>query len=246
MIPLLGCDGRPLRDFPSTRLALRDPPGLLCIGGDLSPERLLAAYRRGIFPWYSPGEPVLWWSPPERGVFELAHFRSNPRLRRWLRHCDWQVRADLDFAELMRDCGRERDDGGRGWITAEMVAAYTRLHALGQAHSIEVLDAEGIRIGGLYGVTVGAAFYAESMYSRRSNASKVALYALADWLRRHEIPCFDAQLPNPHLLSLGMSVWPRTRFELQLATLVDRRPGWPSGAWTEAFGVTPAAALAAV
>lgn len=243
MIPLQGCDGRPLVDFPPTRLALADPPGLLCIGGELSPERLLAAYRRGIFPWYSQGEPVLWWSPPERGVFELARFAPGRRMQRWLRHCDWQLRADVDFVEVMRDCGRDRDDGGRGWIFEEMVEAYARLHARGHAHCVEVHDANGTRIGGVYGVSVGSAFFAESMYSRRSNASKVALYALADWLRRHGIPCFDAQLPNPHLLSLGMSVWPRRRYEAELAALVARDPGWPVGRWTDAFGTWPAARL---
>ncbi len=246
MIPLVACDGRPLRDFPPTRQALRDPPGLLCVGGDLSPARLLAAYRRGIFPWYAQGEPVLWWSPPERAVFELDRFAPSRRLRRWLKHCDWRLRADLDFVEVMRECGRARDDGGRGWIFADMLDAYARLHALGHAHSIEVYDAQGLRIGGVYGVAVGAAFFAESMYSRRSNASKVALYALADWLRRHNIPIFDAQLPNPHLHSLGMSVWPRDRFEAQLADLVDRRPDWPAGGWTDAFGEPAAAALAEV
>lgn len=244
MRPLVGCDGRPLRDFPPTRLALADPPGLLCLGGDLGPERLLAGYRRGIFPWFSEGEPVLWWSPPERGVFDLSRFGPSPRMRRWLRRCDWTVQADRDFPEVMRECGRERDDGGRGWIFEGMVAAYARLHALGYAHSLEVHDAAGQRIGGVYGVSLGSAFFAESMYSRRSNASKVALYALADWLRRHDIPCFDAQLPNPHLLSLGMSVWPRAAFEAVLATLVDRPAGWPAGTWNSAFGTLRADALA--
>lgn len=244
MIPLRGCDGRPLSDFPPTRMALRSPPGLLCVGGDLSPARLLAAYRRGIFPWFSKGEPVLWWSPPERGVFDLAQFGPSPRMRRWLRGCEWHVRADLDFGEVMRECGRERDDGGRGWIFDEMVVAYTRLHALGHAHSIEVFDADGARIGGVYGVSIGSAFFAESMYSRRSNASKVALYALAHWLRGHGIPIFDAQMPNPHLQSLGVSTWSRDAFEALCAVLVDRPAGWPAGPWTAAFGVIPAAALA--
>lgn len=240
---LVSCDGRPLRDFPPTRLALADPPGLLCLGGDLGPERLLAGYRRGIFPWFSAGEPILWWSPPERGVFDLARFTPNARLRRWLRHCDWTVVADVDFTEVMRECGRERDDGGRGWIFEDMVTAYRRLHALGHAHSLEVRDAAGERIGGVYGVAVGSAFFAESMYSRRSNASKVALYALAQWLRSHGVPIFDAQLPNAHLLSLGMSVWPRARFEAVSAELVDRPAGWPAGSWTAAFGVRAAATL---
>ncbi len=246
MTPLRACDGRLLRDFPPTWQALRDPPGLLCIGGDLSAERLLAGYRRGIFPWYAQGEPVLWWSPPERAVFELDTFAPSRRLRRWLRHCDWTLRADLDFVEVMRECGRDRDDGGRGWIFADMLVAYARLHALGHAHSIEVLDASGTRIGGVYAVTLGAACFAESMFSRRSNASKVALYALAAWLRRHDIPIFDAQLPNPHLHALGMSVWSRSRFEQQLASLVERCPDWPGAAWSSAFGTLRAAELAEV
>lgn len=244
MKPLVSCEGRPLRDFPPTRLALADPPGLLCLGGDLSPERLLAAYRRGIFPWFSQGEPVLWWSPPERGVFDLARFAPSPRMRRWLKRCDWTVHADLDFVEVMRECGRERDDGGRGWIFEGMVEAYARLHVRGHAHSVEVRDAAGLVIGGVYGVSLGSAFYAESMYSRRSNASKVALYALAQWLRQHGIPCFDAQLPNPHLLSLGMSIWSRSDYEAVLATLVDRPAGWSGGSWTATFGTRTAAALA--
>jgi leucyl/phenylalanyl-tRNA---protein transferase len=199
------------------RSALVEPNGLLAWGGDLHPTRLLNAYRHGIFPWYSSGEPILWWSPDPRAAFETATFRLHRRFRRSLRDSAWQVRADSDFAAVVAACARSPRRGQRGtWITAEMQAAYCELHRLGHAHSVEVH--EGARlVGGLYGVATGSVFCGESMFSVESGASKVALGALCRWLHAAGIELLDAQVENPHLETLGAILIDREAYLRRLA-----------------------------
>lgn len=218
--------------FPPVERALRDPDGLLAAGGDLSPERLLAAYARGIFPWFSAGEPILWWSPDPRMVFDTGAMHLPRRLRRWLRGCGWTIAADTAFAEVMQACAAPRDGQGGTWIVPAMHAAYARLHAHGHAHSIEVRDGDAL-VGGLYGVAVGRMFFGESMFSRSSGGSKVALLALARVLHGWGWPLLDAQVRSAHLATLGARTMPREKFVAvvrELATL----PGRP-GAWTASF-----------
>lgn len=214
--------------FPPSTLALTQPNGLLCGGGDLQPARLLAAYRRGIFPWFSPGEPILWWTPDPRCVLPLDQARPSTRMRRWLRRCDWRLSADQVFAEVMAECAKPRN-GQRGtWITPGMQLAYERLHQLGHAHSVEVRDPSGTLIGGIYGLSIGRMFFGESMFSRVSQASKVAVFALCQVLRDCGFECLDGQVENAHLLSLGFSCMPRSDFERLLANAVSGPGLWPA------------------
>lgn len=209
--------------FPDPAQALADPPGLLAGGGDLSVERLLAAYRRGIFPWYLPGQPVLWWSPDPREVLFPAEFHVSRSLRRVIRRGEFLVTEDQDFAAVILACasGRNGDadegaDSGPGtWITAGMRAAYTALAALGHAHSIEVWR-DGELAGGLYGVRTGRVFSGESMFSRRNDASKVALTHLVSRCGSRGIELIDCQLPSAHLRSLGSRAIPRREFLARL------------------------------
>jgi leucyl/phenylalanyl-tRNA--protein transferase len=227
--------------FPDPERALREPDGLLAVGGDLSPARLLDAYAHGIFPWYSDGQPILWWSPDPRMVFRTDGVHLSRRFRRSLRALPWTVHADTAFDAVIAACAAPRPGQDGTWITAEMQAAYRRLHYLGHAHSIEVRDGPDL-VGGLYGVAVGRMFFAESMFSARSGGSKLALAALAAHLHALGWPLFDAQVENRHLRSLGAESWPRPRFLSEVARLVAL-PG-ATGPWTQAFGNVPAAALA--
>jgi leucyl/phenylalanyl-tRNA--protein transferase len=203
--------GDPPEAFPPVERALEDPPGLLAAGGDLAPARLLAAYRRGIFPWYSPGQPVLWWSPDPREVLPLSALHVSRSLARTLRRAQFSLAVDTDFAGVIDACAAPRARSPGTWITPEMRAAYLRLHALGTAHSIEVRRGTQL-VGGVYGVAIGRAFSGESMFSRVSDASKVALVALADWCRAHGHELIDCQLPSAHLRSLGSRPMPRSEF----------------------------------
>ncbi|MDQ2701807.1 MAG: leucyl/phenylalanyl-tRNA--protein transferase [Pseudomonadota bacterium] len=231
-----------LGGFPDPEKALREPDGLLAVGGDLSPARLLDAYAHGIFPWYSEGQPILWWSPDPRMVFRTDGVHLSRRFRRTLRSLPWVVRADTGFAAVIAACADTPRQGQDGtWITEAMQAAYIELHRLGHAHSIEVFDGATL-VGGLYGVAVGRMFFAESMFSARSGGSKLALAALARYLQGRGWSLFDAQLENRHLLSLGAETWPRTRFLAEVGRLVAL-PGTP-GPWTGSFGTLSAAALA--
>ena len=235
--------------FPPAEAALRQPDGLLAVGGDLSPPRLLNAYRHGIFPWYSEGQPVLWWTPDPRMVFRTDGIGLSSRFRRELRRSAWQVRADNAFAEVIAACASTPRPGQDGtWITGDMQAAYLELHRLGHAHSVEVFDigpsGENRLVGGIYGVAIGRMFFGESMYSGESGGSKVALAALALRLREWGWPLIDAQVENPHLSSLGAESWPRSRFLAQVELLAGA-PEAP-GDWTGRFGVIQAAALAQV
>lgn len=239
-LPLLQED--PLALFPDPAAALRDPDGLLAMGGDLSPERLLNAYRHGIFPWFSEGQPILWWCPDPRTVFRTDQVRLSSRFLRQLRRSQWTVRADTVFDRVIDACAQIPRNGQRGtWITADMRDAYCRLHRLGHAHSVEVFDGE-ILAGGIYGVAVGRMFFGESMFSVQAGGSKVALAALAHRLDAWGWPLLDAQVENDHLTSLGAMSWPRARFLASIAPLVAH-PGL-KGPWTERFGEWPARALA--
>lgn len=232
----------PNAPFPDPRTALREPDGLLAMGGDLAPQRLLNAYRHGIFPWFSEGQPPLWWSPDPRMVFDTDGVRLSSRFRRQLRGSPWRVRADTRFEAVIDACAQATRPGQRGtWITDAMREAYVDLHRLGHAHSIEVLDGDTL-VGGLYGVAIGRMFFAESMVSVVSGGSKIALVALARQLREWGWPLIDAQVENHHLISLGARSMPRDAF---LAAL-ERQVGLdaPTGAWTQSFGVQPAAGCA--
>jgi len=228
-------------EFPPVENALREPDGLLAGGGDLSPERLLAAYRRGIFPWYSRGQPILWWSPDPRTVFMTDRMHVPRRLARWLRSCAWTIRADTAFETVVRACAAPRA-GQRGtWIDLAMRKAYLRLHELGFAHSIEAWDGDAL-VGGIYGVAVGRMFFGESMFSAANNGSKVALLALARLLRGWRYPMLDAQIASPHLFTLGAIELPRDVFCARTAELAGLEG--VAGSWQDAFARLPPADLA--
>lgn len=239
-LPELPAD--PAEPFPNPRTALREPDGLLAMGGDLSPTRLLNAYASGVFPWYSQGQPLLWWSPDPRTVFRTDRVRLSSRFRRGLRNSSWTVHADTAFEQVIDACASIPRPGQPGtWITPAMQQAYLRLHRLGYAHSVEVLDGERL-VGGLYGVAIGRMFFGESMFSAESGGSKVALAGLCHRLHEWDWPLLDAQVRNPHLQSLGADPWPRERFLEALAPLAAAS-GAPGG-WTGRFGTLPATALA--
>ncbi|HEV7491589.1 MAG TPA: leucyl/phenylalanyl-tRNA--protein transferase [Rhodanobacteraceae bacterium] len=221
-----------LEAFPPVESALAEPDGLLAAGGDLSPERLLAAYRRGIFPWYSRGQPILWWSPDPRTVFETDRMHVPRRLARALRTCEWTIRADSAFDVVVRACAAPRAHQRGTWIDAAMRKAYQRLHELGHAHSIEAWDDDTL-VGGIYGVAIGRMFFGESMFSAVENGSKVALLALASTLRRWDFPLLDAQVASPHLFTLGATEIERASFCASVAELC-RREGI-AGSWRDIF-----------
>ncbi len=229
--------------FPPVELALREPDGLLAVGGDLSVPRLLEAYRHGIFPWFSAGQPILWWSPDPRMVFRTdGGVRLSTKFRRALRRSPWVVRADTRFEAVIEACATIPRLGQRGtWIVPAMRRAYGALHAHGHAHSVEVFDGDRL-VGGLYGVSVGAMFFAESMYSGASGGSKVALAALAHRLQAWGWPLIDAQVENDHLVRMGAGSLPRDAFQRIVATQVAC-PAEP-GPWTARFGELDAATLA--
>jgi leucyl/phenylalanyl-tRNA--protein transferase len=226
-LPLLSTD--PNAPFPDPRTALRDPDGLLAFGGDLSPERLLNAYRHGIFPWSCEDQPILWWSPDPRMVFRSDGVHLSRRFRRLVRALGWTVRADTAFDSVVMNCANSLRGGHSGtWITPEMRRAYRELHRLGHAHAIEVWDG-ALLVGGLYGVAIGQMFFAESMFSALSGGSKVALAALAAILRNWAWPMFDAQVESPHLVRMGAQSMPRDAFLTVVArqtALRARVEGW--------------------
>lgn len=213
----------PPEAFPPLHEALDDPAGLLAGGGDLSPERLIAAYARGIFPWYAPGQPILWWSPDPREVLFPAEFHCSRSLRRTLRSGAFRITQDRAFTEVVAACAQR--PGGRDgtWITAEMKDAYARLHRLGRARSYETWR-EGELVGGLYGVRTGSVFSGESMFSRVADASKAALAGLVEDCPGLGIELIDCQMPSPHLRSLGSRPLPRAQF---VALLRSRAPPAP-------------------
>ena len=223
--------------FPPVESALADPDGLLAFGGDLSPQRFLNAYANGIFPWFSEGEPILWWSPMRRAVFRTDCVRLASKRRRKLRGSGWSVRADTAFAEVVAGCAAPRGDQAGTWITADMQRAYGELHRLGIAHSIEVFDGKRL-IGGLFGLSFGHMFCGDSMYSLESGASSLALAALASRLHGWGWPIIDAQVPNSHTRSLGVETWQRPDYIATVQRL--RELPWQPGSWTRRFGETAA------
>ncbi|MDA1107660.1 MAG: leucyl/phenylalanyl-tRNA--protein transferase [Proteobacteria bacterium] len=254
--------------FPDVELALRDPDGLLAVGGDLTPQRLIEAYRNGIFPWYSAGQPVLWWSPDPRTVLLPERFRISRSLRKLLlqtqfdfaprdmkslgrpkgrvallpfgnpkalcpqqaagHELKYRVTFDTCFSEVVQACAAPRKDDAGTWITPEMVAAYSALHHLGHAHSVEVWHGDDM-VGGLYGVALGSMFFAESMFSRRANTSKVALAHLVACLREWNYALVDCQMHTAHLASLGAEDLPRREFIRLLQLWRDIPPA--ANAW---------------
>ena len=219
----------PPETFPEIDGAFDVPDGLLAAGGDLSAERLLYAYRHGIFPWYDEGQPILWWSPDPRCVLRPHEFHVARRLRRSIRRNDVTITFNQSFPEVIAACAEDREGQQGTWITPEMTAAYTRLHDLGWAHSVEVRTS-GRLIGGLYGLAIGRAFFGESMFSRRNDGSKIAMLALCQQLVRHDFDIIDCQVESPHLVSLGASMMPRRRFAALLRRVCksqSRFAGWP-------------------
>ncbi|MHB1354299.1 MAG: leucyl/phenylalanyl-tRNA--protein transferase [Thiobacillus sp.] len=206
--------------FPPVETALIEPNGLLAIGGDLSQERLLDAYRHGIFPWFNPREPIQWWSPDPRMVLPPAEVHVTRSLAKRLRNAGFELRVDSAFIEVMRACGAPREGAWGTWISAPMIAAYGRLFEAGYAHSIETWR-DGRLVGGLYGVAIGRMFYGESMFSREPDASKVALVRLARQLERWGFGLIDCQMETPHLARMGARTIPRAHFTARLAELVN-------------------------
>lgn len=220
----------PPGSFPPVDDAAVVPDGLLAAGGDLSSERLLAAYRKGIFPWYDSSQPILWWSPNPRCVLRPGDFRVSRRLRRSVRNCEFELSFNSAFAAVMRECAKQRK-GQRGtWITDEMKSAYSRLHAEGWAHSIEIWDGDALA-GGVYGLAIGKVFFGESMFSRVTNASKVALMSLSRLLAGQGFVLIDCQVNSPHLQSLGASNMDRGEFTRLLQQACD--PPQPAGFWPD-------------
>ncbi len=206
--------------FPDVAQALTsDAPGLLAAGADLSPQRLLAAYQRGIFPWFSEGQPILWWSTDPRMVLMTEQFRVSDSLKKTLRKVArsaagdgrWQVRFDGDFEAVMRACAAPRKDGPGTWISEDIIAGYSGLHRMGYAHSAE-LWLDGELVGGAYGVSIGRMFYGESMFARVTDGSKIALAYLVHFLRRHGVAMIDCQQETAHLASLGAAPISRQQF----------------------------------
>lgn len=219
MIPWLDPDD----PFPPVENALKSPNGLLAAGADLSPARLIEAYSRGIFPWFSDDDPLLWWSPDPRMVLFVDEFHASRSLRRVLRSGRFEVTLDTAFADVMDGCAEPRADDTGTWITEDMHAAYGRLAELGFAHSVEVWEDADL-VGGLYGVAVGRMFFGESMFSRRTDASKVALATLAAQLALWGFPLVDCQMSTNHLASLGAREVPRDEFLRKIRALVTEPP----------------------
>lgn len=214
MIPWL----RAADPFPPVDEALLEPNGLLAAGADLSPQRLLDAYARGIFPWFNPGEPILWWSPDPRMVLFPHEFRLARSLRKRLRRIDYEVGIDTAFREVVLACAGPRSGQGGTWITPQMVDAYVRLHTLGHAHSVETWI-NGELVGGLYGVAIGRVFFGESMFTRATDASKIAFAHLVAQLTAWGYGLIDCQMSTRHLASLGAREIPRSEFTALLARL---------------------------
>jgi leucyl/phenylalanyl-tRNA--protein transferase len=209
--------------FPPVGQALRDPPGLLAAGGDLTPERLMAAYERGIFPWYSAGQPILWWAPDPRMVLFPQEFRCSHSLRKRLRQGHFETGLDRAFGETIRACAAPRRSGNDTWLNAQMIGAYEELHALGIAHSVETYQG-GELVGGLYGVQLGQVFFGESMFSRATDASKIALARLVEECAVSDIRLIDCQVASSHLAGLGAREISRHEFAALLARHATREP----------------------
>ena len=207
--------------------ALREPPGLLAAGGDLSPTRLLAAYERGVFPWYSAQQPILWWSPDPRMVLFPGEFVCSRSLRKTLRNGPYTTQVDHDFGAVIRACAAPRRTGPDTWLNGDMIASYEQLRELGFGHSIETYEADRL-VGGLYGIQLGQVFFGESMFSLRRDASKVALARLIEECRARDIQLIDCQVASSHLASLGAREVSRGQFAALLRRYARRSP---IGSW---------------
>ncbi|MBK4724046.1 leucyl/phenylalanyl-tRNA--protein transferase [Pantoea agglomerans] len=196
-------------NFPPPEMALREPNGLLAMGGDLSPQRLLNAYHRGIFPWFSPGDPILWWSPDPRAVLLPEHFHLSRSMKRFHQKSPYQVTLNQQFQQVIEGCASDRNEGT--WITHEVKRAWQKLHELGHAQSIEVWRGEDL-VGGMYGLELGQIFCGESMFSRSENASKTALLVFSEYFEQQGGKLIDCQVLNPHTLSLGAQEIPRAAY----------------------------------
>ncbi|MGB9148831.1 MAG: leucyl/phenylalanyl-tRNA--protein transferase [Burkholderiales bacterium] len=209
--------------FPPVDSALQTPNGLLAAGADLSPKRLIDAYSHGIFPWYSEGQPILWWSPDPRMVLAPQEFKISRSLAKSLRNKDYVLRFDSAFREVMLACSEPRGESAGTWISPDMVAAYYALHELGYAHSVETW-VDGRLAGGLYGVAIGKMFFGESMFARRTDASKIALAHLVQHLIEQDFGLIDCQMSTAHLASLGAREIPRNKF-MNIINKLCNKPG---------------------
>lgn len=231
----------PPEAFPDVSAALREPDGLLAAGGDLSTDRLLYAYRFGVFPWFDSGQPILWWSPDPRCVLRPESFHLARRLRRSIRTSGFELSVNREFPAVISACAASRV-GQRGtWITDEMIHAYSKLHDEGWAHSVEVWHG-GELVGGVYGLAIGKAFFGESMFSQVSNASKVAMWSLCRLLHAQQFEILDCQVVSPHLQSLGAIQMPRTEFAALLACACEpatKLEKWPEERLPAASMLTP-------
>lgn len=213
--------------FPLLERAMAEPNGLLAAGGDLTPARLLQAYRQGIFPWFAPGQPILWWCPDPRTVVRPADLHVSRSMRKVLKQGRLRVAFDRNFPAVISACAAPRAGASGTWITPKMQDAYIELHRLGHAHSVEVYQDDEL-VGGLYGIALGRVFFGESMFSRVDNASKVAFITLVRQLEAWGFALIDCQMPTDHLFSLGASSMPRADFCAELARLC---PPNSSSAW---------------
>ena len=221
----------PADAFPDVSAALREPDGLLAAGGDLSADRLLTAYRRGIFPWYDDGQPILWWSPDPRCVLRPQDLHVSRRLAKELRNTPLAVRFNHAFGEVVRACAAPRRHQSGTWITTELAAAFAHLHAEGWAHSVEVWAQDRL-VGGLYGLVIGRVFFGESMFSKVNNASKMALVALTRTMLDSGMMLLDCQVVSRHLETLGATTLPRPEFIAVLNEACEpqtKYPAWPEG-----------------
>ena len=221
-------DNDPSLDFPPVDLALDDPNGLLAVGGDLSPSRLISAYCHGVFPWYNDDQPILWWSPNPRAVLFPDQLHISRSLKKQINKSGLDITLDQDFEAVLRACAAPRRDGPGTWITAEMHEAYLKLHQMGIAHSVETWQ-DGTLVGGLYGLSIGRIFFGESMFSRVNNASKIAFVFLVKQLQRWQFALIDCQVGSEHLRSLGATDIERGSFIELLKRHIDENG--KTGAW---------------
>jgi len=216
--------------FPHASQAEED--GLLAVGGDLSPERIQTAYVNGIFPWYNPDEPILWWSPNPRCVLYPEKLKISKSLNSLIKKNTFQIKFDFNFLEVIRNCALvKRSDGMGTWISEDIISAYHKLHQLGYAHSVEAY-LDGNLVGGLYGIAIGKVFFGESMFYHHPNASKIAFCAMVEYLKKNNFHIIDNQVTNPHLLSLGAEEIERDLFlkTLEEYTVINNKPcKWNSG-----------------
>ena len=217
--------------FPNPRHAAEEPDGLLAVGGNLAPTTLIEAYRQGIFPWFGDDDPILWWSPATRCVIRPQHYHISKSLLKCLRRHPYQITTDKAFDRVIEACAVPRVEMGVAvsgtWITPEMMVAYSTLHTMGYAHSVEVWDHDEL-VGGVYGIASGAVFCGESMFSGVTNSSKIALAYLCKWLATNDFALLDCQIINPHLLSVGAEPMTRHVFLDLLEIYRDQQRQWPS------------------